>query len=333
MPRGARIDIAGILQHVMVRGIEKRNIFNDDRDRFLFLDRLSQLLLKTETKCLAWAFLDNHAHLLLLPTKAKLAELMRRLLTAYAVTFNLRHHRSGHLFQNRYKSIVCDEDEYLLELVRYIHLNPLRAGLVTSIDQLDAYKWSGHSVIMGNKVLSGQEVDEVLRFFDLREKSARAKYHQYVGEGIALGKRNELVGGGLKRYLHFSGSQDFQAFDQRILGSGEFVEELWKEIELPQLLTPAPPLEDIIGAVADAFGIESAAMQNPGRKKKISEARGVCCYIATDKFGCSGAAVARALKITRAGVLFAAARGEQIFDASPQLHTLFHPELSTDTPS
>ncbi len=334
MPRAARIDIPGVLQHVMVRGIEKRDIFNDDRDRSIFLNRLSQLLVKTETKCLAWAFMTNHAHLLLLPTKAKLAELMRRLLTAYAVTFNLRHHRTGHLFQNRYKSIVCDEDDYLLELVRYIHLNSLRAGLVTSIDQLDTYQWSGHSVIMGNHALTGQAVDEVLQFFELRKNSAMVKYRQYVAEGIALGKRDELVGGGLKRYLHFSGSHDFQAFDERILGSGQFVEELWKEADLPHLLPPSPPLDEIIGAVADAFDIQTAAMQNPGRKRIISEARGVCCYIATNKFGYSGAAVARALNITRSGVLLAATRGEGIFDSSPQLHALFDSTLTTtDHPS
>lgn len=329
MPRGARIDIAGVLQHVMVRGIEKKDIFNDDRDRSMFLDRLSQLLLKTETKCLGWAFMSNHAHLLLLPTKARLAELMRRLLTAYAVTFNLRHHRTGHLFQNRYKSIVCDEDEYLLELVRYIHLNPLRAGLVSSLDQLDTYKWSGHSVIMGNFAFPGQVVDEVLQFFDLRKKWALVKYRQFVADGIALGKRDELVGGGLKRYLHFSGSQDAQAFDERILGSGEFVEELWKETDLPHLLFPAPPLDEIIGAVADAYGIESTSMQNPSRKRRFSEARGVCCFIAINKFGYSGAAVARALNITRSGVLLAATRGEQIFLSSPQLHNLFHSAPST----
>ncbi|WP_460595887.1 transposase, partial [Geomonas sp. Red276] len=169
----------------MVRGIEKRDIFNDDRDRSTFVNRLAQLLGKTETKCLAWALMDNHVHLLLVPTKAKLAELMRRLLTAYAVTFNLRHRRTGHLFQNRYKSIVCDEEEYLLELVRYIHLNPLRAGLATTIESLDDYKWSGHSVIMGNGTLPGQAVDEVLQLFGLRKKSAAAKYRQFVEEGIA----------------------------------------------------------------------------------------------------------------------------------------------------
>jgi putative transposase len=109
----------------MVRGIERRNIFLDDRDRSTFVNRLSLLLLETQTDCLAWSLLSNHAHLLLRPSKKILSEMMQRLLTGYAVEFNLRHHRCGHLFQNRFKSIVCEEDSYLLELVRYIHLNPI----------------------------------------------------------------------------------------------------------------------------------------------------------------------------------------------------------------
>ena len=103
MPRSARIDIEGLLQHVIARGIEKRDIFCDDKDRRAFVERLSPMLLKTRTQCLAWALMSNHFHLLLRPTEGKLSELMRRLLTGYAVSFNLRHHRSGHLCQRQSK--------------------------------------------------------------------------------------------------------------------------------------------------------------------------------------------------------------------------------------
>ena len=127
MPRLARLDISGLLQHVIVRGIERRDIFNDDRDRQLFIDRLFALLSETGVRCYAWSLLSNHFHLLLMPTSTPLSYFMRRLLTGYAVSFNRRNKRSGHLFQNRYKSIVCEEEPYLLELVRYIHLNPVRA--------------------------------------------------------------------------------------------------------------------------------------------------------------------------------------------------------------
>jgi len=98
MPRVARRDVPGVLQHVIFRGIEKRKIFLDAKDRQSFLNRFSDLLVETETDCLAWALLPNHAHLLLRTGRVKLAFLMRRLLTGYAVTFNLRHQRWGHLY-------------------------------------------------------------------------------------------------------------------------------------------------------------------------------------------------------------------------------------------
>ncbi|MBI5017160.1 MAG: transposase [Deltaproteobacteria bacterium] len=131
MPRSARLDLPGLLQHVMVRGIERRDIFVDDDDRRAFVGRLGELLGATQTELLAWALLSNHVHLLVRSRTGSLGTFMRRLLTGYAVTFNRRHERSGHLFQNRYKSVVCDEEPYLLELVRYIHLNPLRVGSCT----------------------------------------------------------------------------------------------------------------------------------------------------------------------------------------------------------
>jgi len=130
MPRKARIDAPGALHHIIVRGIDRRSIFIDDADRDDFLDRLGGRLSDSKTPCFAWALMTNHLHLLLRTGAAPIATVMRRLLTGYAVSFNLRHHRHGHLFQNRYKSILCQEDPYLLELVRYIHLNPLQAGIV-----------------------------------------------------------------------------------------------------------------------------------------------------------------------------------------------------------
>jgi len=130
MPRKARIDAPGALHHVMVRGIDRRDIFSDQKDYTDFMDRLGDLLIETRTSCYAWALIPNHFHLLLRTGNSPISVLMKRLLTGYAINFNRRHNRYGHLFQNRYKSILCQEDSYLLELVRYIHLNPLRAGLV-----------------------------------------------------------------------------------------------------------------------------------------------------------------------------------------------------------
>lgn len=323
MPRSARIDIAGLLQHVMVRGIEKTDIFVDDRDRSAFLDRLSKLLITTETQCLAWALMSNHFHLLLRPTKRKLSELMRRLLTGYAVVFNLRHHRSGHLFQNRYKSVACEEDRYLLELVRYIHLNPMRAHLVDSLEKLDSYRWSGHSVVMGNNALAGQNVDQVLLLFDQYRKHAMEKYRCFVADGIALGKRDELAGGGLKRHLSFSQVNVFQAYDQRILGGGEFVEQVWKEAEQIEVAPPSLPLDEVAARTSAVFGIAPDALRHRSKRREFTAARSAFCYVATKRIGYPSAELARYLGVTRSAVVLAATKGESIYHMSPALQRLF----------
>ena len=121
MPRQSRLDTPGALHHIVMRGIERRKIFWDDTDRDDFLNRLGDLLNQTRTPCYAWVLIPNHVHLLLRTGLVPLSTVMRRLLTGYAVRFNRRHRRHGHLFQNRYKSFLCQEDPYLLELVRYIY--------------------------------------------------------------------------------------------------------------------------------------------------------------------------------------------------------------------
>ncbi|MGD9066007.1 MAG: transposase [Desulfobacterales bacterium] len=136
MPRLARLDAPGVLHHVIIHGIERRGIFRDDFERENFLERLSILVPETQTICYAWVFMSNHAHFLLRIGLGGIAHLMRRLLTGYAVSFNRRH---GQLFQNRCKSIICQEDAYFKELVRYIHLNPVRAKVVPDLGGLNQY--------------------------------------------------------------------------------------------------------------------------------------------------------------------------------------------------
>jgi len=133
MARQARLDAPGTLHHVMGRGIEGIKIFRNKTDREDFLARMGDRCDGEALKVYAWALLDNHFHLLARTGKEPLSLNMRKLLTGYVVNFNRRHRRYGHLFQNRYKSIICEDDPYLLELTRYIHLNPLRAGMVKSL--------------------------------------------------------------------------------------------------------------------------------------------------------------------------------------------------------
>ncbi len=151
MPSSARLDAPEELHHVIVRGIERRRIADDDQDCQVFVDRLGQLSIDLKTPVYDWALMTNHAHLLIRSGPEGLPSFMRKLLTGYAINYNRRHHCYGHLFQNRYKSIVCEEDAYFKELVRYIHLNPHRAGLVESLQKLDCFHWCGHSVIVGRR--------------------------------------------------------------------------------------------------------------------------------------------------------------------------------------
>jgi len=236
MPRKPRLDAPGVLHHVMGRGIERMNIFDNDTDRNDFLLRLASQCQKTRLIVYAWALMSNHFHLLLRTGTQPLSAVMKKILTGYVVNFNRRHARSGHLFQNRYKSIVCEDDPYLLELSRYIHLNPLRAGIVDGLKKLNNYPWTGHSALMGKVKRDWQDTETILDYFGKRRKEASVKYEEYVREGVNQGRRPDLGGGGLIR--SFRGWSEVVslrrkgikvASDDRILGRGEFVEGIIAE--------------------------------------------------------------------------------------------------------
>jgi REP-associated tyrosine transposase len=245
MPRQPRLDAPEILHHVMVRGLERRVLFRDDTDRADFVARLARLAEQGALTVYAWALLPNHAHLLVRTGQRPLPRSMRSLLTGYAGAFNRRHHRVGHLFQNRYKSIVVEEAPYLLELVRYLHLNPLRAQVVPDLRALARYPWTGHSALLGRVPRPWQDTPTILAQFGPRPRRARAAYQAFVQEWSAHGRRPELVGGGLIRSrggwaqvlaLRRQGSPE--AADARILGRGALVAGLLAEAASREKETP-----------------------------------------------------------------------------------------------
>ena len=325
MPRLARLDAPGVLHHVIIRGIERRKIFRDNADRDNFLDRLEKLLPETKIACYAWALLSNHAHFLFRTGSTPISTLMRRLLTGYAVTFNLRHKRHGQLFQNRYKSIICQEDAYFGELVRYIHLNPLRAKLVSEISELNKYPYCGHSVIMNKETRPWQDIKYVLAYFGKSLREARKYYLQYVVSGVEQGRRPELVGGGLIRSLggwkavknaRLSG-QDRMKGDHRILGDSAFVMEVLEKAEekferFYELKSEGYDLDIIEKKVCQIFGIEPDEIYSKNRQKIRAEARGLYCYWAVGELGYSLADLARLFGMTGQGVGYAVRRGERI---------------------
>ena len=325
MPRLARLDAPGVLHHIIIRGIERRKIFRDDKDRDNFIDRLSDLLPATQTACYAWAFIPNHAHFLFRSGGAGISNLMRRLLTGYAIHFNRRHRRHGQLFQNRYKSIICQEDIYFRELVRYIHLNPLRAKIVSDIKELNKYPYSGHSVLMDRKKHAWQDTKYVLSYFGKKLPESRKGYLSYVKKGIDQGRRPELTGGGLVRSLggwsmikklRLKG-QDRIKGDERILGDGEFVTALLSEAKekfergykLKELGYDLKKIGQMVSAIYD---IEIEEIYSKGRRKVQVEARDLLCYWAVRELGISRTDLAKQLGMSQPGVGYAVNRGEKI---------------------
>jgi putative transposase len=326
MPRQSRINAPGALHHIIVRGIERRKIFLDDQDRYSFLERLGNIVEHTGTICYAWALIPNHTHLLLRTGQAPIATVMRRLLTGHAASFNRRHRRYGHLFQNRYKSILCQEDPYLLELVRYIHLNPLRAKLVADMDALGTYPFCGHGVIMGKCVQPWQDIETVLSSFGKTIGSARRSYRAFVARGIDEGKRWDLTGGGLIRSTGGWAAVKAQRkekvhvkSDERILGDGAFVEKILAESQERYesryaLQVRGIDVDHVAARVAELLGIQTAQVWQAGKTRLQVKARSLLCYWAVRELGESMTALARRLGLSTAAVSKAVVRGAEIAD-------------------
>ncbi|MEA1991878.1 MAG: transposase [Thermodesulfobacteriota bacterium] len=314
MPRQARLDIPGTLHHVIVRGIERRKIVTDDQDRQDFVSRMGTIASETETAVYAWALMSNHAHILLRSGPSGLSRYMRRLLSGYAVSYNRRHRRHGHLFQNRYTSIVCEEDPYFKELVRYIHLNPLRAKLVESLARLDRYRWCGHSVLMGRIKGDWQDRDYVLKWFGVKEGEAKKAYRRFVKGGIDQGHRSDLVGGGLIRsYGGWSAVKAMRRLgvheksDERILGKGEFVDRILNEADerLKYQLAGnkgGQQIGEVIERVCEEENINSHELRMGSRRRRISQVRAQIVGQLVENFGIPLAEVGRQVGVSTSAI-------------------------------
>ena len=324
MPRKARIDAPGALHHIMARGIEKRNIFFDNFDRNTFVDRLGVVIPETQTACFAWALMPNHIHMLIRTGHTPISTVMQRLLTGYSIGFNRRHKRHGHVFHNRFKSILCQEEIYLLELVRYIHLNPLRAGLVTEYKALETYAYTGHGVIMGKFRGDWQDTGYILGLFGRKSSIGRRRYENFVKKGIKEGRKPELVGGGLVRSLggwtragNLRDKGNRSKGDERILGDGDFVENILSQcqerMERKYLYkNKGYDFGWLVEKVAETLCIDKKDITRSGRYPRRVEARSVLCYWASRELGMSTITLSKRLGISQPAVSQSIRRGERI---------------------
>lgn len=275
MPRGPRIDAPGVAHHVMIRGIERRTIFYDTEDYESFLSRLDVLVPELGFRCFAWALMPNHVHLALQTGPVPLPRLMARLGTAYALRFNHRHQRVGHLFQNRYRSRLVNDDRDLLGLVLYIHRNPLRAGLVDGPDSLRHFPWCGHGALSGDRPpRSFEEPCVTLRLFADDPADARRQLSIWM----------------------------------QTPADSDPLDELRLEDSSPRRELPAPSrssnasMEELIGAVCAAHGLPRSALGPGLRGPRVVAVRAEVARRATRELGVTGHAVARALGVSEATV-------------------------------
>lgn len=321
MPRGPRLDAPGVLHHVMARAVDRQLLFRDDHDRDDFVRRVATLVEGGALSVYAWALMSNHFHLLVRTGARSLARSMRSLLTGYAGAFNRRHHRRGHLFQNRYKSIVCEEEPYFLELVRYLHLNPLRVGIVPDLAALERYRYSGHGALLGHQNQPWQDTAAVLTRFASTVRRARQEYQAFVSAGVRQGARPDLQGGGLVRSQ--GGWEAVQTLrrgreqyvgDERVLGGSAFVTRLQREVETAQpgkSRGRAFTLPEVVERVCRAVGMRLEEVRGGGRRAALCRAREGVAYLWVEWLGHSGPPVAAMLGIRPPAVYPIARRGLQ----------------------
>jgi hypothetical protein len=239
---------------------------------------------------------------------------MRKLLTWYAQYYNRRHRRTGHLFENRYKSILCDEESYLLALVRYIHLNPVRAKVVMTMNELDGYPWSGHRMIIAKEEYPWMDRAHVLRQFGGTKRKAIGEYRRFVQEGLGDGRNPRLTGGGLIRsqggwsqVLALRRKGEKEPSDERILGSGDFVDRVLQEAEERQLRQMklrrrGRGIEDIIQEECRKRKVSEEELRKGSRRSRVSEARAAIAYRSKEELGISGAEIARYLGVNTSSI-------------------------------
>lgn len=272
MPRKPRIHFPSAVYHVILRGNGKQDIFFNEGDRFRFHLLLQEATERYRCRIHAFCLMSNHIHMALQVSDNPLSRIMQNITFRYTRWINWRQQRSGHLFQGRYKAVLVDENEYLLELIRYIHLNPVRAGMVR---EPSAYPWSSHLSYCGRQPIAWLTTDWMLSQFSMKEQEARKRYQLFIADGLAEGHRSEFHGVNVR--------------DSRILGDDSFADEVLHDSGTqPAKLT----LDRLIAAVNVVYGFSAGDLA--GRTRSASEARGVATWIALETKGCTVAELAKA---------------------------------------
>ena len=311
MPRKARLSPPASFFHVMSRGIEGRDIFPSDDDRQLFLSLLADGLKRTGYACYAWALMKNHYHLLLRSSELHLSQLMRPLNASYAQAFSRRHNRRGYLFQDRYKSIVTQDQSYVEKLLCYVHTNPLRAHVCTSLKELEVYPWTGHAVLMGKRNAPFQDTWPVLRRFGASIEEGRKGYLAFIAEAANM-KDDDLS---MIRKGNLDTDRKTPA--SYVIGDPEFVKEVLdrdreRRLQIPRHRIKGITMEQFASRFSNAAGIQPEELLRRSRGNYRSAVRRLFAYAAHRLYGFSIVDIARFLRCSHSPMSLAVRIGEKL---------------------
>lgn len=281
MARKPRVQFPGAFYHVIIRGNRQEVIFFDEMDYREYLRRLKEARERFSFRLFAYVLMPNHVHLLVETGDAPLSRIMQWLGTTYTQYFNRRHRKVGHLFQGRYKAILCDKDAYLLALVRYLHLNPVRAGLVKNPER---YRWSSHRAYMGLTHDLPIPREMILGQFSRRVPDAVAAYREYVLQGKREGHQAKY----------------YQVVEQSYLGDEDFVARVKKRVgdSTPKRREMfEASLEEILRHVSQSLHVDAGALKQPSKIPQVVEARDILSHIVREYTGHESLRLARMLRV------------------------------------
>ena len=262
MARRPRLFAAGVLYHVIVRGNQRQKTFTAESDYQAYIERLARYRKKYDYVLHAYCLMPNHVHLLVESSEQPLAKFMQGLQQSYSQYFNLRHRKTGHVFEGRYKAILCQKDQYLLQLIRYIHLNPVRAGMVRSPER---YRYSGDHVYLQGKATETIDPATVLSML-----GGKQAYRRFVQDGLSEGHKEEY----------------YAVEDQRFLGAEGFGARLLKkEPGLSGKKRTRRSIETVARELAKLLKIDVQALCSPDRGWAISKARTIAAYVLVRRLG------------------------------------------------
>ena len=276
MARRPRIEYEGAFYHVICRGNQRQKIFKDIEDFTRYLELLGRYKNQYKYFLYSYVLMNNHVHLLIETQIVPLSKILQGINQSYTQYFNRKHRTVGHLFQGRYKAILCDRDAYLLALIKYIHLNPVRAKIVKTPDE---YAWSGHrNYIQKTEKKELTDTDQVLRMFSENKSSARRLYKAYMGFPASVKKKDI-----------------YSTIDQRILGDDKFLDKIREHYDAEKIegkRTKEYTLKEIARGVEKAFGVSLEEIRGKKKDRKILKGRQLLSSIAKE-YGYRGKEIAK----------------------------------------